>query len=118
MTVEEFLSARLSEEEGLQTVFPEGSAERAICANHIATMRHVLEWHKNWPVLVQTEPKFEFNMEDVSGYAFSLSSKIAWATQEEYRRTFGSEPPTSPILNVWVQQYRHHPDFQDEWLIK
>ena len=119
MTIEEFLQARLDQEENLKDFFPEGSPERAICIHHISVMRYVLEWHKNWPVLIETPREYELadHFSDLNSITMRMHARMMWLTNEEYRKRFGSEPPTSPILTTWVQTYEYHPDFQEEWRI-
>lgn len=78
--------------------------------------RRIVEWHRSWPVLVQTEPTFDCtDGPDLTSLSFTMSQRIAWLTQEEYRARFGEEPPSAPILLMLAQPYADHPDFDPEW---
>jgi len=78
--------------------------------------RRIIEWHKSWPVLVETEPVFEqADPTDVNSMTFRLSKQIAWTTDQKYRERFGTEPPTGPILRFMAQPYADHPDYDPEW---
>jgi hypothetical protein len=84
----------------------------AVCAAH----RRIVELHRDWPVLVESEP--EFNMDradDVNSYAMSMSKRIAWLTEQEYRERFGMEPPTAPVLRALASVYADRPGFREEW---
>lgn len=85
----------------------------------LASKRAILEWHKRWPVLVETEPKFEqIDEGGLSSYAFRMSKQIQWQTEQEYRNRFGSEPPTAPILRLLAQPFADHPDYDPAWAVK
>lgn len=82
--------------------------------------RAIIEWHKNWPILVETPPKFEPNFSDdyaanINQYTMHMSQEIAWLTQEEYVKRFGRQPPTAPLLKQMAQAYSDHPDFDESW---
>lgn len=121
MNIEEFLEARMKfiEEQmwetGLSGYF------RTAIEQLIANNRAIIKWHKNWPILVDTPPVFEsdihksFLMEN--SFSMRVSQQMVWLTQEEYKKKFGSEPPTAPLLKQMAQPYRNHPDFREEWTI-
>ena len=120
MTVEEFLTARLDEaKEDLLA----RSEEQYIL---IDTLRMVLEFHKNWPVLVETQPKFEMidkkslelvnDPRSVDNTIYQMTQRIAWWSREEYVKKFGVEAPTAPLVQSWIEKYQDHPDFNKKWL--
>lgn len=78
--------------------------------------RRIIEWHKSWPVLVETQPQFETtDAASPSLMSFKMTQRIAWLTQQEYRARFGDEPPTAPILLMLALPYRDHPDYDEGW---
>ena len=81
--------------------------------------RRVVELHKAWPVLVETPPTFATTSEGlgVNSVTFRASQQIQWLTQEEYRKRFGSEPPTAPMLAAMATVYADHPDYREEWRV-
>ena len=77
----------------------------------------VVDCHSNWPVLVSQPPNFErvrsfFDRDDV---VFQLSQRMEWLTQEEFRRKFGTEPATAPIIKKIADLWSYHIDWQEEW---
>ncbi len=107
MTITEFLLARIAEDEDdihqHQRVLAECKAKRRI-----------IELHKSWPVLVETEPTFETD-DSLDSHVMRVSRQMAWLTEREYVARFGTEPPTTPMLLALVQPYADHPDFDPEW---
>lgn len=89
----------------------------------IAAKRAILEWHQNWPVLVEKQPTFDqpAMATDFSSVTESvtvrLSRQIAWLTEQEYRNRFGSEPPTGPIIRLMLQPFAEHPDYDPKWTL-
>lgn len=79
--------------------------------------RRIVEWHKNWPVLVESQPTIEpiDRPGDPMSLAYRASQQIAWMTEREYVARFGSEPPTSPILRLLALPFVDHPDYRQEW---
>jgi len=78
--------------------------------------RRIVELHKSWPVLVETEPVFEQAAgDDINSMTMRMSKQIQWQTEQEYRTKFGAEPPTAPILRALASVYADHPDFREEW---
>lgn len=75
--------------------------------------RRIVEFHKSWPVLVDSEPTFEADESyDPSRMAFRMSKQIAWTTEQQYREHFGTEPPSSPIIRALASVYSEHPDYE------
>lgn len=84
----------------------------ATCKAH----REIVEWHKSWPVLVESEPVFErADLSDVNSMTYRMSKQIAWTTEQKYREHFGTEPPTGPILRIMAAVYADHPGYREEW---
>lgn len=84
-------------------------------------IRGVLEFHKEWPILVETAPVFEPNFADdfdasINQYTMSMSKQIKWMTEREYVKVFGSDAPTTPMLRRFASVWSDHPDFKEEWL--
>jgi hypothetical protein len=78
--------------------------------------RRIVELHKSWPVLVETQPEFAAaDPADPSSVVYRMSQQIAWTTEQHYRERFGEEPPTAPTLRALAQPYADHPDFRSEW---
>lgn len=99
MTIEEFLLAR-SYENGLRMG---------------ELIRIAVEFHKNWPVLVETEPEFDMMPDSFDTVKYKLVQRMQWLTQEEYRKKFGSAPPTAPLLRQWANLFSDHADFDEAW---
>lgn len=78
----------------------------------------IVEWHKNWPVLVESKPKLTmFDDFDIYNIKYSMSNQIAWTTQDLYIKTFGTQPPTAPIMAIIARQWKNHPDYNEDWNI-
>lgn len=77
--------------------------------------RRIVELHKSWPVLVQQQPTFEDMGGDLSTVTYRMSQRMAWFTNQQYRDTFGDEPPTAPMLAAMATVYADHPDYREEW---
>lgn len=115
----DFLNARIDEAEK-ET---KGMRLRGISTLHLflESMRATLEIHKNWPVLVETEPVLDppAMLDDVdkatNSYRVSITQRFDFIAGQRYLRLFGGEPPTTPMLRMWATQWKDHPDFQPEW---
>lgn len=81
-----------------------------------AAKRAIVELHQQWPVLVQGDPQYDRVDNAAPGaIALRMSQQIAWLTEQEYRRRFGSEPPTAPMLRALAAVYADHPDYDPAW---
>jgi hypothetical protein len=88
---------------------------RAVLAE-CAAKRAIIEWHKNWPVLVETPPNFEPTaLDDPQSMTLRITKQIAWLTQQQYRERFGDEPPTAPMLRLLALPYADRPGYQESW---
>jgi len=126
-TLAEFLLARIAEDEQriMDAIGTTPWAVNPPNLLHDIALRHlgdceakrrIIEWHKAWPVLVETPPTFDHaSGDDLSSVTFSISKRIMWATEQQYRACFGVQPPTGPVLRLLALPYVDHPDFQDEW---
>lgn len=116
LTIEEFVEARLKDMELMFEPLPEGWV---LVEPFVVFARQVIEYHKQWPVLVQKNPELDFNYWDPESnfqrIHAKLSQEMAFLTQEEYRKRFGKEPPTAPLMRKLASKWRDHPDFQEEW---
>ena len=74
--------------------------------------RRIIAFHESWPVLIQTEPSLELTPET---WVAKMTSDIAWLTNAEYVKRFGTDPPTAPMLLAMAQAYADHPDYREEW---
>jgi hypothetical protein len=82
----------------------------------IAAKRKIVELHEQWPVLVERPPELvRTDPSDLDSWTFKMTQQIRWATEQEYRKVFGDDPPTSPIMRALVSVYADHPDFQEVW---
>ena len=77
--------------------------------------RRILELHQAWPVLVETPPKFDPAVMDLTTVSFRVPQRLAWLTQQEYRERFGDEPPTGPMLAALAAVYADPPDYNPAW---
>lgn len=114
-TIEEFLLERVAETESYLFATP-ASMQPVVKQSLILcnAIKMIISWHKNWPVLVEAPAEFEtIRNSDEIGYR--VTQQIAFLTQEEYRKRFGSEPPTAPLLMQIANLYSDHPDFDPEW---
>jgi len=81
-----------------------------------AAKRAIIAFHRSWPVLVETPPEMEaVDGTDPSAFAYRMTQRIMWATEDEYRKRFGTEPPTAPMLRALAAVYADHPDYRQEW---
>jgi hypothetical protein len=129
MTLTEFLLARIAEDEALlvgadmdgPSVFTHvqgtvvGMTPKRFLAECEAK-RRIVEWHQNWPVLTNTKPVFDDDI-DLGSMTIRMSQQMAWLTEQEYRERFGDEPPTGPILRIMAAVYADHSDYQEAWRV-
>lgn len=122
LTLADFLLARIAEDHAdamsgwRWKALPAGEYERlqARALAECEAKRRIVEWHKNWPVLVETPPQLEPGA-DPHAMTMRMTQQIMWTTEQEYRGRFGSEPPTGPILRFLALPYADHRDFREEW---
>ena len=79
----------------------------------VEAKRAIIDWHENWPVLVEARP--EVRADSIDALHYTMSRQMAWLTEREYVAQFGSEPPTGPILRLLALPYASHPDYRQEW---
>lgn len=117
ITIEEFLTARIHDVMCKITGFPLDTFMdiRNMCEAQL----WIIQWHKEWPVFVHDEPKFERspNPED-NTLTLTMSQRMEWLTEQEYRKKFGTEPPTAPIIKKMAMAFAYHPDFNEEWAVE
>lgn len=114
LSIDDFLLARVqeAEREALNCSRSEWIKLRPI----FDSQRMLINWHKNWPVLVETQPKLEVVASDTAeSITYKMSQNIMFLTHEEYRSKFGQEPPTAPLLREMAMLYVTHPDWREEW---
>lgn len=121
MKIEDFLEARWLEAENkaAQKIPSDpGGAYLGVVALH-TQLRMVLDFHKQWPVLVQKPAQFDMTSDgvDTNTMTYRFVQEMHWLTQQAYVERFGEDPPTAPLLRQMVQAYTYHPDFQEEWLL-
>ena len=87
------------------------SPERALA--ELAAKRAIVALHESWPVLVEGKPELEASSD--ADMTMRVSQQMAWLTNQEYRKRFGDEPPTAPMLGALAQVYADHPDYREEW---
>ena len=80
----------------------------------------ILRWHNTWPVLVETPPVFE-DAEDMATttdmIAFRVTQQLDWLTTQEFKKRFGKDAPTAPLIRQIAQMWDTHPDFCEEWRV-
>lgn len=120
----EFLRARYAEEENaarIAAATPRAAMNitrwhPAHVLADIASKRKILELHESWPVLIRRpEPEVVLSTDGLGQVFASVSERMEWITNQEYRKRFGDEPPTSPIILALLQPYAEHPDFEERW---
>lgn len=138
MSIVDFLRARL-DEDGIeievygtyavghrQTCIFEGGYEgtgRCDCGavkrarRDIAAKRAIVDFHANWPVLMESPPVFTPMGPglNVNEYAMRVTQRFDWMTHQEYVKRFGVDPPTAPMLRELARIYRDHPDYDEAW---
>lgn len=125
VTIEEFLLARIADDEASAAEY-QGETEpgdldhwtperiRADCR----AKRRIVELHGAWPVLVEKPAEFESvrpEPDQDHSMILRMTQQLGWFTQEQYRRKFGSEPPTAPILRELAAIWSEHPDYDESW---
>lgn len=113
MKIEDFLSDRLAE---ARASFGSLTQEQRLVFERMFSAQSLLiDEHKKWPVLLESRPVFETS-DDNNRLVMRMTQNIEFITREEYRKRFGSETPTAPMLRAMAQVYRDHPDFDESWL--
>lgn len=128
MTLTEFLLARIAEDEAAATdVLDRVPAGTALLANSVRfyasrvlaeceAKRRIVEFHDSWPVLMETPPVFEnVDPDYAQSMVMRATQQIQWLTEQEYRKRFGDEPPTAPMLVALAAVYADHPDYDEAW---
>lgn len=124
MTIEEFLRARFSDDAIKLAARARQDPELdQIISRLLSAQRLIVDWHQNWPVLMQGEPKLEGPQEfeslpaSINQLTFRMTQKLEWITREEYTKRFGDAPPTAPLLRQMAAKYSWHPDYNTDWEI-
>ena len=82
----------------------------------VEAKRRIVALHEQWPVLVEGPPEVEMgDPTDLGSMAARMAQRVAWLTTQEYRKRFGDEPPTSPMLAALAEVYADHPDYDEAW---
>jgi hypothetical protein len=125
LTVADFVLARIAEDEAnIEGDWSAGDGGLHIISTTMhrqllaqcAAMRKIVELHKSWPVLVTTPMEVWKGVgTDISQMTFSVSQRVSWMTQQEYRTRFGDEPPTAPVLAALAAVWSDHADFDPAW---
>ena len=133
--VVEFLLAQIAEDEAVARAAikdSEGSLDWAADGDptdiHIArwdparvlaeceAKRAIIELHKSWPILVETQPEFtQADDDDPLSMSFRMTRKITWLIEREYRNRFATEPPTAPMILALATVYSDRPGYNQEW---
>ena len=116
MNVADFIKARMTEgKRAAERIMDEEVRNQMLLAfDHILL---VVDWHQNWPMLMESEPKLEVKRptSDVNQFVMSMTKQVEWVTQKAYVERFGKQPPTAPLLLQIAQSYSWHPDYDTEW---
>ena len=114
MTLLEFLIARLDDEERIW-------GSNYIMRGEIRFKRKIIEAHQAWPVLLETRPSFNIveqrpeSKNATTTILMEMQTKYQWMLADEYRKAFGTEPPSAPILKEMAKLYSDHPDYNPDW---
>lgn len=109
MTIIEFLLERLNEEEL-------NYAHHLLVIRNVLYKRKLIAMHEIWPVLLEEKtPQIQINPTVDNKVTAVMTQRIQWLTVEEYRKTFGFEPPTAPFIKEMAKLYSDHPDYNPEW---
>lgn len=129
-----YLRARYDEEEAFYQASVEGDLYRlpylvCKCGRSIylgapgstpadlAAKRKILDLHDQWPMLLETPPVMEMQAHlPGEPWEAHFTQQIDWVTTQQYRRRFGHEPPTSPIIRALLQPYADRDDFDPAWV--
>lgn len=94
----------------------------------IEAKRRLIAFHEKWPMLVEQEepeppsvitvPSKMAEDMDFNRAIATMQKRIVWLENQEYRKTFGDEPPTWYPLLAIAQVYRDHPAWDEEWTLK
>lgn len=116
-TIEEFILERCAAMRAVKAWTPE--LQWDTITEFIDMIEFIVEWHKNWPVLVQKPMEFgkAEEIEDLNSMAYRVTQEIAWLTTQEYRARFGDEPPTGTLLLRVAAMWKTHPGYQVEWTL-
>lgn len=117
MNIEEFLKARVNGLMYYRDLYVPNGALWDDIGKLVSSVLDMIEFHKDWPVMVTTEPTYELDKSDPSSLTYKIVQQMTWTTNQEYIARFGTEPPTAPILLQMAQRWSTHPDFKKEWLI-
>ena len=77
--------------------------------------RRIVALHESWPVMVEQPLTMNVSADPLDSMTFRASQQIAWLTTQEYRRRFGDDPPSAPIVAALAAVYADHPSFQEAW---
>lgn len=97
--------------------FAHVAADPARVLAECAAKRAIIKQYEEWPVLVQGEMEMRQVGEDLQSMSFRASRQIAWLTNREYVKRFGTEPPTAPMIRTLAAVYADHPDYKPEWAL-
>lgn len=105
-TIQEFILARVNDPENTGK-YPAEFAE---------AIAQILDIHSRWPVLVYSTPTLKAE-EGVTPdqLIMRVTQKVNWMIEKEYKRKFGEEPPTGPILRIIAGIWEWHQDYNDAW---
>lgn len=93
-----------------------GYCDCGLNAARCDALRRIVQWHDNWPVMVETRPTFEWKTWNGDDVVAKVTQQMNWLTQAEYIKRFGTEPPTAPILAMIAGMWSSHPDFDQDWV--
>lgn len=121
MAITDFIRARLAEEKELvSSLYTRNQTTTSAFHNQLRiydALEKIVDWHKNWPVLVETMPNFEIDYSKPVNdqIRYQVTSQINWMTQKSYVDHFGSQPPTAPVLAMIASIWSTHMDYDPSW---
>ena len=82
--------------------------------------RKIIDLTQSWPVLLQgpIELNPKVAVESLSTVVYEMTSRYQFVLASEYKKIFGEDAPTSPLLLQMAQIYSDHPNFNPEWKLK
>lgn len=82
----------------------------------VEAKQKILDLHEQWPLLLETPPAMEMQPHmPGEQWVAHFTQQIDWVTTQQYRRRFGDDPPTGPIVRALLQPYAWRDDFDPAW---
>ena len=118
MEIQEFLRQRF--QEYVEMADGEPWHVRAVILEDYQAKLRILEWHNNWPVLLEGPPEVTRDdfAQPIDKVVFQISRQIEWITHQEYVKRFGPKSAIYPVLQMMAAAYSNHEDYDEEWKLE